>query len=454
MSEDPEYMIERWLEGSLDVEQHEQLSAWLKEDPERMQQFVEANVRDQMLRQVVKGVLFADEVQAVTPMPVETPRRSRAWLIAAIVAVCLGAIGWFPQFAPQLHPTIQFASVAAVQDAGGPLKVGDRLGAEFIEIDSGLVRLQFDDGVEVTLQGPARFELNALGKTRLHAGLLTATVPPGAEGFLVDTPTAQVVDLGTVFGVQLADDGVASVSVFDGEVEITPTNGTKTSLVQEGETVRIADNRKIESSAFDTTSYEKLWPVASGIARSSGAFRFAPPWPRRMGMVQSDSEIFVLPEGYAQTLQEPLFVNATSPGSFRVEADLADAELPAGSRVKSFLLQFKPVDRRPGKAGPPETPSSPGDLKRIVGEITFDQPVLGLIIRGDDLRASDGRFSLRGGQVPQKGRALELFGTPRDDMVSLSKDRRTVKLDLAAFGIFSDQVRVIVAHSIKGTKLP
>ena len=74
--------------------------------------------------------------------------------------------------------------------------------------------------------------------------------------------------------------------------------------------------------------------------------------------------------------------------------------------------------------------------------------MLGLIVRGDDLRASDLRFSVRGGQVPQKGRALELSGTARDDIVTLGEDRRTVKLDLAAFGLFSDQVRVIVDQSL------
>lgn len=450
MNEETEHLIEQWLERSLDDDKQEKLAARLKEDPAGMQQFVEMNVREQMLRHIAKGVLVADVVHAVAPVPSKTLRRSSLWIVTvgAGLAICLSTIGWFINREPNLQPVILFVSVAAVQDVDGPFDVGDRLGAELIEINSGLIRLLFDDGVEVTLQGPARYELNALGRTRLHAGLLTATVPPGAEGFLVDTPTAEVVDLGTVFGVQLVDDGVARVSVFDGEVEVTPTDGNTKSLVQEGETVHIGDDREVESSAFDTVSFEKIWPVASGIAGSSGAFRFAPPWPRRMGMVQSDSEIFVLPEGYPQTLDEPLRLNATSAGSFRVAADLTDSELPALSRVKSFLLQFKPIDRRPGNAGSPSNRTDAHELKRIVGDITFDQPVLGLIIRGADLRSSDGRFSVRGGQIPQKGRALELFGTPRDDMITLSEDLRTVQLDLAAFGVFSDQVRVIVAQPL------
>ena len=42
------------------------------------------------------------------------------------------------------------------------------------------------------------------------------TVPPGAEGFRVDTPSAQVVDLGTAFGIEQFADGTSKVSVFDG----------------------------------------------------------------------------------------------------------------------------------------------------------------------------------------------------------------------------------------------
>ncbi len=277
---------------------------------------------------------------------------------------------------------------------------------------------------------------------------MTATVPSGAEGFQVSTPTANVVDLGTAFGIEIDAKGIPVVSVFDGKVEVTPAGKQDKRLVQEGEAVRVNQRHEIEASPFDAVTFEKVWPVASGVAGSTGAFRFAPHWPRPMGLVQSDTDIFVLPEGYAQLLNKPLGVNITEPGKVRVAAELSPADIPAWTRVKSFLLQFKPLDLRDVHATPPNQPNS-DELARIVGEITFDRPVLGLIVIGDDLRASDGLFSKRGGQFPQKGRALELSGTPRDDTVTLSEDRRTVKLDLAAHGAFGDQVRVIVDQSLK-----
>ncbi len=85
-----------------------------------------------------------------------------------------------PPMNPTIKPTIQsFAAVTMIQDSDSTLLVGARLADSTIEISRGLIQLLFDDGVEVTLQGPARYELFTPGRTQLHAGLMTATVPPG-----------------------------------------------------------------------------------------------------------------------------------------------------------------------------------------------------------------------------------------------------------------------------------
>ncbi|MCA9086516.1 MAG: FecR domain-containing protein [Planctomycetaceae bacterium] len=450
MNSAQEQLIEQWLDGSIDSAGETALSEWLSEHPEAMQRFVEENIRDQMLREAVRTEAVSSRVHEATSTPITMKRFSGRRVIAsfaALAACLLFGLMWFRNPASDDPPSETFFTVAMIQNADLTWSVGDRLGPVTINLADGLMRLLFDDGVEVTLQGPARYQLIAPGRTRLHAGLLTATVPPGAEGFQVDTPTAEVVDLGTAFGIALDTDGQTVVSVFDGEVEVKSSNSEDRQLVREGEAVRV-DSTQVRTSEFDANTYVKIWPASSGIVESTGAFLIAPPWPRRMGLVQSDSEIFVLPEGYAKELDEPLTLNITLPGDYRLESQLVADQLPAESRVRSFLLQFRPVDS--GEREPDDVPlrADASELKRIVGDVTFDRPILGLIVRGDDLRASDGLFSIRGGQVPQKGRALELFGTPRDDRVTLSDDRRTVRLDLAAFGLFSDQVRVIVDQSL------
>ncbi|MCP4786438.1 MAG: FecR domain-containing protein, partial [Fuerstiella sp.] len=184
---------------------------------------------------------------AAEPSSVGTHRRT--WLAVAALAACfLGIVGfaaWRQRDANTnnrvaIDPSddVSFASIARVVDVqwsdNRRFVQGERLDAGRVSFASGVVRLQFDDGVEVTLEGPADYELIALGKTRLHTGLLSATVPPGAEGFRVDTPSARVIDLGTAFGIRLDDSGVAEVSVFDGLVDVVPHDSEETRRLKEG----------------------------------------------------------------------------------------------------------------------------------------------------------------------------------------------------------------------------
>lgn len=118
---------------------------------------------------------------------------------------------------------------------------------------SGLMEIVYDTGVRVILQGPATYEVDSRNGGFLSVGRLTARVERRAEGggrkveetiatandkseivhqnvssafpsppsalFSVRTPTATVTDLGTEFGVEVADDGVCEVHVLEGRVK-------------------------------------------------------------------------------------------------------------------------------------------------------------------------------------------------------------------------------------------
>ncbi|WP_052336068.1 FecR domain-containing protein [Rhodopirellula sallentina] len=334
-----------------------------------------------------------------------------------------------------------FATVVQSVDArwvDGSFAVGDRVSAEVIQLESGIVHLRFDSGVGVTLEGPAHFEVTSSEVTRLQSGVLTATVPPGAEGFRVDTPSAQVVDLGTAFGIDQRADGTSTVSVFDGEVEIVRTEESGKRLLIEGESVELHLDGSINDVKFASQPFEKLWPTASGIAGSTGAFRFAPPWPRRLSLIQSDTEIIVLPEGYARKLGSPCPLDMT-------ESERSKSSIPTGRRVRSYLLQFNPVDPTGQEAASKELGSR---MRRIEGSITFDRPVIGMIVSSETLNDTDELFSLRRGPARPFKRGLELSQPRTADVVSLSEDRHTVTLELAVFNQFSDHVRVIVDASL------
>lgn len=453
MKDEIESLTEQWFDGELDAAKQDELVTWLKTHPDDMQRFVEANVRDQMLRDAALVEFFADEVQEIAPVQ-RTPARNdtqrpavERWsakrimaTVAALAACLMIAVVWYQRIEPEIQKMEAFSSVAMLQDTAGKLKVGDRLGADTLEIKTGIVRLLFDDGVEVTLQGPAHYKLIAPGRTQLLSGLLTATVPPGAEGFRVDTPTAQVVDLGTAFGIEQLADGTSKVSVFDGEVEVIGQKDSgKKRLLTEGQTIQLAADGQVSEAEFSTNQFEKLWPVASGIAGSTGAFKFAPPWPRSLKRVQSDTKIFVLPEGYAKRLDKPCPIDMT-------EEQSIESVIPAGKRVRSFLLQFNPLDSDGKLQG-----GKPKKFRRIEGSITFDQPVIGLIVKASTLRKTDKQFSLKraGGMF---GRGLEFGPSHMSDEISFSEDHRTLTLKLAVMDRLIDHVRVIVDAELINTK--
>ncbi len=98
--------------------------------------------------------------------------------------------------------------------------MGARLGQGRLRLAEGLARIVFDNGAEVTIQAPADLEIRSTRLCILHGGRLVAKVPPPATGFLVETPTAVLKDLGTEFGVNVSTGGISDVEVFDGRVDV------------------------------------------------------------------------------------------------------------------------------------------------------------------------------------------------------------------------------------------
>ncbi|MCA9021389.1 MAG: FecR domain-containing protein, partial [Planctomycetaceae bacterium] len=86
------------------------------------------------------------------------------------------------------------------------------------QLRQGIVRLMMNSGVEVILESPAAFELLHQNSLRLYSGSLAAEVNASAVGFVVETPSQRVVDLGTRFGVRVEQDGSSETHVFQGKV--------------------------------------------------------------------------------------------------------------------------------------------------------------------------------------------------------------------------------------------
>ncbi len=88
-----------------------------------------------------------------------------------------------------------------------------------LRLQSGLAKVAFHSGTEIILEGPAELQVDGENRCVLAQGALVAHVPRPARGFLVQTPTADFIDLGTEFGAY--SDGQRSViKVFQGQVAV------------------------------------------------------------------------------------------------------------------------------------------------------------------------------------------------------------------------------------------
>jgi len=101
---------------------------------------------------------------------------------------------------------------------------GDMIRTGSYEMKQGLIEIYLDCGVEMIVQSPARFEVLDAMAMFMHQGSLSAKVGPGAEGFVVDTPSVNVIDHGTEFGINVHADKTSEVHVFSGKVDVNPVN--------------------------------------------------------------------------------------------------------------------------------------------------------------------------------------------------------------------------------------
>jgi ferric-dicitrate binding protein FerR (iron transport regulator) len=89
------------------------------------------------------------------------------------------------------------------------------------ELISGVAHLRFASGAEMILNGPAQLEIIDSMHARMEYGKVRVIAPPSAKGFTVSTPSAEYIDIGTEFGLDVdRDDGASNLFVFDGQVNV------------------------------------------------------------------------------------------------------------------------------------------------------------------------------------------------------------------------------------------
>ena len=265
-------------------------------------------------------------------------RSTRTYRVVALLgglaaSLLIAAFLWFASSLDDEQPSVAMlvAGVDAVLMCEGRHCESRELQPGEYRLDRGLLHLQFDGGVMVYVEAPARFDTVSDKRVMLHSGRLSASVPPEGIGFTVETPEAEVIDFGTEFSVDV-EGGASEVHVFEGLVRVHPGASNHRDVsrsvdVQASQAVRITEGAaepegiSIETDRFIRNFDEPKWNYARLVRRSSPLAYYRMPI-RDRGLVAEPSEysgLVLTGEGKRPPHACGVFVG----GSLRVGADSA-----------------------------------------------------------------------------------------------------------------------------------
>jgi len=271
------------------------------------QQAVEAE--EEVLRDLHE-MIRRDRLRSLPP----TQKAGRWWAAAAVLLVGLGLAAWtyFGRTGTlgdgELAVLLRGSAMGWADTETAP-KIGDPLGAGTLQLDAGFAEIKFRDGALVVLEAPARFEVLAPDRGYLHFGRLVALADAASVGFTLRTGSAEVVDLGTEFGVEVDLDGSTVVQVFDGEV--------LASIAADGGGLASNDRRRLTAGqALEIAGPER--PEPRDVEFSEQRFVRRLPWPDERGAEPN------------RPFNEPRFQQVhvvPAPAGLAVDGDLSDWDL-------------------------------------------------------------------------------------------------------------------------------
>ncbi len=134
-------------------------------------------------------------------------------------------------------------------------------------LTTGMIELHFPTGATAILEAPAVFSIANAARLVLQTGQCSVHAPDGAEGFQVETPLTNIVDLGTRFSVVVDETGETDVQVVEGIAEISASSGTSP---RQEDPIRLTDRQGrvfsehggvvSQSTAYDDSQYRRRLP--------------------------------------------------------------------------------------------------------------------------------------------------------------------------------------------------
>ena len=247
-----------WCDDTISDDEVRELDGLLKNNDDGQRLFAQLNSLNATLEQL-GPVPLANKVVPIAARasnPVSKSQSLRVILEIAAVFVAIASVIWAfnaTQTANRVEATLAeqqaisapgFALLTHVIEpvwakGGRPLREGSTIGRERLRLESGLVHLQFFNGVKVVLEGKTDFEVRSGTESYCWLGKFRASVPPHAKEFIVQTPAGELVDYGTEYGLEVGADGSSEIHVFDGEVVFRNSEQKELAQLIPGEATKI-----------------------------------------------------------------------------------------------------------------------------------------------------------------------------------------------------------------------
>lgn len=246
-----------------------------------------------------------------------------------------------------------------------PPQTGSILSPGELKLAGGVIQIEFYNGVQLLVEGPADLEIRSVASVVCRQGKLRSRVPPNATGFSVLTPKFELVDLGTEFAIDVASDGRSDVHVFDGEVEIYSPDGMRQAddrqVLLGGDAMQWSNEGTTATTAASPQAFASFETVRQQEQTLAGQ-RFAK-WRRWNEGLQQDPRIAVRYDF------EDDGVTLSDRGTAKAHGTIVGCGWTSGRWPEKHALEFR----------------RPGDRVRIDVPGQFDQLTLSMWLRTDAL---------------------------------------------------------------------
>ncbi|EWH10217.1 hypothetical protein DS2_08957 [Catenovulum agarivorans DS-2] len=186
-------------------------------------------------------------------------QRVLAASVAAIVMI------FFVSSLVSVQNNLAVVTKVAALSSVSEFSVGKKLNKGKIYLDQGYSEVAMGNGVVLVLEAPIQLDIRSENLVILEKGKLVAKVPPQAIGFRVDTPSSEIIDLGTEFAVDVNERGESQVHVLDGEVKARASKQQAFKMLKKDQALAFSLDEKMQIIQSSPNLFMRALPGKSAV---------------------------------------------------------------------------------------------------------------------------------------------------------------------------------------------